>query len=213
MAKEKPTCKSFLLGIVVWVTVLNMIFFITVFSMLIALNFTGDLVTEWSLSSGTYESNFTLTNTKDLTFILSPSGTSSPMRENLKINITDPNGLRTSWTKGFFTFRKGTRIWSQDSDSTFIVKPTTTGVYDLRITVTGGNFPTNLKIKSGMINVQKEDLFFAIFILNNIAMAIFLFIGGMFGYNLTDTPSKKIFLIALLTSLVITFIVTYYSSI
>lgn len=63
MAKEKPTCKSFLFGIVVWVTVLNMIFFIAVFSTLIALNFSGDLVTEWSLSSGTYESNFTLTNT------------------------------------------------------------------------------------------------------------------------------------------------------
>ncbi|MDD1744379.1 MAG: hypothetical protein LUQ20_01000 [Candidatus Methanoperedens sp.] len=119
------------------------------------------------------------------------------------------NSSKTSWTKGFTT-KQGKAIWSEDSDSTFIIKPTIAGMYYLRIT--DAKFPTDLKIRSGMVNVLKEDLFFVVLILSCIVIAIFLFMGDKIGYNLCDSPSKKGFLIALLISLVITFTTVYYSS-
>jgi hypothetical protein len=86
--ESQPTRVSCL--IFLWVAVLNIVFFVV--ALIITMNFTGGLVSEGKLFPGeTYESDFTLTDTKDLTFIFSAAEVSVYRTEDLEITITYPN--------------------------------------------------------------------------------------------------------------------------
>jgi hypothetical protein len=190
---------------VVIVSVLNI--FLLVFPLFLA-EYTGVSVLEGKIIPGeTFEGEFLINDTKDLTFILEANYISK-----LSITITDPNGNISTWKKEYSSSSSGGH--ATQIDATMILTPQLTGKY--HIEVTGAKSPINLRIKSGMINVTKNGLFF-------VGAWVFWFIvifaisrkvpAGEAVLIAFGKPSKEEVLIALLISLVTIYATVYYSSI
>jgi hypothetical protein len=189
--------KSSLVGVFSMVAMINIMFLS--FSLFLT-GYTGVSVLEGKITPGeTFEGDFVVNNTEYLTLIFDAFSTSNS--EWLSVTLTDPNGDTKSWEK-FFSIPKG---GGQATDSTMILTPQLIGKY--HITITDAKFPTNLRIKSGMINPTKNVLIF-------VGAWIFCFIVliAIAKWRIDFSWSKNGFLIALPISLVATYTVIYYSS-
>lgn len=192
-----PSLKSSLVGVFSMVAALNIMFLI--FSLFLTC-YTGVSVLEGKIIPGkTFEGEFVVNNTKYLTLIFEADSISNS--EWLSVTLTDPNRDMKSWKK-LFSIPKG---GGQTTDSTMILTPQLIGKYN--ITITDAKFPTNLRIKSGMINPTKNVLIF-------VGAWIFCFIVliAIAKWRIDFSWSKNGFLVALPISLVATYTVVYYSS-
>ena len=176
--------------------------FLLVISIFFTLGFTGDLVLEGQIIPGeSFEGEFILNNIEDLTFIFDTTSSGYSETELLSIVITYPNGSISPLVKIFRNSNTGDAVRTIDFD--MVLTPQSTGKYHIKIT--NAEFPTNLHIKSGMINPMKN---ISVLVVALISLTIVLISIK----RPLKEPSKEVVFIALLISLVTVFATIYYSS-
>lgn len=168
-------------------------------SLLLVEQFTGDVVLSGNVNEGKIlEGNPVLTENKDVTFIFESRYDSS-----LHITIVGPDGVESSWIKKLRVSEES----EPTTDYTFIFKPESTGPHYIKIS--DAKSYASVKVVSGMINPTKNGLVL-------VGMSVFSMIGMFFiakYYNHQIThSSKKQAIIAIMISLITTYIVVLYSS-
>ncbi|VVB95850.1 Uncharacterised protein [uncultured archaeon] len=193
----------------------------TIFLLMFIGHITGNLVLESKIIPGnTFESEFDLTNLKEVTLIFENSKTEwdgYPLYEILDITILGPKGnvvLSQIKEIGFSTTEterpdKPMALIQSSTDTSSFFVPETTGKYHVKIS--NANFPSSLSISSGMINPAKGPLNYIISLLLWFAVLLVLSIN----YNRNHEfcyPSKKQVIIALPIGLITAAVALYLSS-
>jgi hypothetical protein len=188
-------------------TILNVIMMICIFnfvflggSTVLVEQFTGDVVLSGNINHGKIlEGNPMLTENKDVTFVFE-----SRYDSDLHITIVNPDGIEFSWIKKFRTSEPS----KPTVDYTFVFTPKSTGTYCIKIS--NAKSYTDIKVVSGMINPTKNGLIL-------VGSSVFWIIGMLFiaiHYNhQIHHSSIKQAIIALMISLITTYIVVLYSSV
>ncbi len=122
----------------------------------------------------------------------------------------------TGFTAGGSSDDPPDKIYSSYNSGS-IFTPKTSGKY--YINITGAEFSTDIEIKSGMINIAKKSNFYNFsFMFSMLIMGCWVIVGILSNIGIlpkkfaSGKTSKKQDIIALLISLVTTYIVIYFSS-
>jgi hypothetical protein len=204
-------------------TIMNVILMICIFNIVLltstlfyADHITGDVILTGSINSGeTFEGSSLFIENNDITFSFRTRVTGSDVRrELLNITIKTPEGIEFSWQKMFgcqiFSGRNGVPIYDQIFgttcvDSAMIFTPNSTGIYHIKIS--DAKFSTNIRLISGM--AQLNLVFKGALAISWIGIIFNLFV---FKHEIRYSTKKQA-LIALMISLITTYVAVQYSSI
>lgn len=200
--------KNTILNVIMMICMFNFVFLIG--SLFIVQRFTGDTVLTGSIDRGeTFTGSPNFIQNIDVTFSFGTrvSGGMS-LSENLKITVRTPEGKEYSWIKSFscnsdLDDSEGVSC----GDYTMIFTPRSTGTYNIKIS--DAEFNTDIRLISGMVNPTKKGLVFVVPPV--FSFIIMICVVKVFNHQISDLTIKQAF-IAIMISLIITYVVVLYTS-